>query len=45
LFLANGSLESAGHRAALFARLAEEHGLDSLPQNGDGEKTGMQADR
>jgi hypothetical protein len=28
---ANGSLESAGHRATLFARLADEHGLDSLP--------------
>jgi len=35
--LTRGSLQSAGHRAALFARLAEEHGLDSLPPSGDGD--------
>jgi hypothetical protein len=28
---ANGSLESAGRRVTLFTRLADEHGLDSLP--------------
>jgi UDP-GlcNAc:undecaprenyl-phosphate GlcNAc-1-phosphate transferase len=28
----NGSLESAGRRAALFVRLAEEHRLDDVPQ-------------
>jgi len=36
--LTHGSLQSAGHRVALFARLAEEHRLDTLPHNGDGEK-------
>jgi hypothetical protein len=29
------SVESAGRRATLFARLTEEHGLDSLPPDGD----------
>ena len=36
--LTRGSLQSASHRAALFARLAEEHGLDSLPQEAESGK-------
>lgn len=31
-FKVNGSLETAGHRAALFSRLIDEHSLDMLPQ-------------
>ncbi|MHC4431309.1 MAG: glycosyltransferase family 4 protein, partial [Planctomycetota bacterium] len=35
----NGSLESAGRRIALFARLMDEYGAGSLPQNGTGLKS------